>query len=147
MQAHLIRVSGKYLLDRENVGNVTRSPWQRLGMAGFEPLCSGATRVCLELSLVQFLVLHIHQETLSELSPPRGKNENDTKYKDICKNKSLPHCRSLCPRCPFWRAKSNQSVSKDASFKQCWCELKTCSSEFSTRHQVWRSCRPRPGLL
>ena len=70
LQAHLASVSGKFLLDRENVGNVTSSPGQRMGMAGFEPLCSGATRVCLELSLLQFLVLHIHQETLSELSPP-----------------------------------------------------------------------------
>ena len=49
-------------------------------MAGFEPLCSGATRVCLELSLVQFLVLHIHQETLSELSPPKGKHDKMNYY-------------------------------------------------------------------
>ena len=42
---------------------------------------------------------------------------------------------------------TKRSISKATNFNQCWCELKTCSSEFSKRHQVWRSCRPRPGLL
>ena len=135
MQAHLIRVSGKFLLDKEcrhilyeYLGNfcLIKKMWAMWQGHLDKDLA------WLDLNLFALgppesaWNCHLYSSYFFTFTKKLCQNfpHHDNKYKDICKNKSLPHCRSLCPRCPFWRAKSNQSVSKDASFKQCWCELK-----------------------